>query len=48
VGYLDLGDALVLVPGGLQRLRTQLLDAISDDGWDRACSGFGEAELATE
>jgi len=48
VGYLDLGDAVVIVPGGTAVLRRTLLDAVTDDDWDRARAGFGDDELATE
>jgi len=48
VGYLDIGDAIVLVPGGVDRLRAALLDAVSDADWAAAREGFGDAELANE
>lgn len=48
VGYLDLGDAVVLVPGGVDRLRTALLDAVSEDVWESARSGFGDPDLADQ
>ena len=48
VGYLDLGDAVVIVPGGAAALRRTLLDAVSHDDWDHARTGFGDDELATE
>lgn len=48
VGYLDVGDAIVLVPGGLKRLRRALLEQLSDADWDRARRGFGDPDLATE
>jgi len=48
VGYLDLGDAIVLVPGGTARLRRELLDAVSAQDWDQARHGFGDDELANE
>ena len=48
VGYLDLGDAIILVPDGVDQLRTALLDAISDGDWHRARLGFGDPELANE
>jgi bifunctional DNA-binding transcriptional regulator/antitoxin component of YhaV-PrlF toxin-antitoxin module len=48
VGYLDVGDAVVLVPGGVEQLRAALLDAVSDADWDAARSGFGDPELANE
>lgn len=48
VGYLDLGDAMLLVPGGVDHLRRQILDAITPDVWADATTGFGDAELANE
>lgn len=48
LGYLDVGDAIVLVPGGVDRLRAALLDVVSDADWDAARSGFGDPELANE
>jgi hypothetical protein len=48
VGYLDLGDAVVIIPGGTDELRQQVLDAITDHDWDRARQGFGDHDLATE
>ena len=48
VGYLDLGDAVVIVPGGADAIRRELLAAVTDDDWDRARRGFGDPELASE
>ena len=48
VGYLDVGDAVVLVPGGVDRLRAALLDVVSDADWATARTGFGDPELANE
>ncbi len=48
VGYLDLGDAIVIVPGGVQALRRQVLGAVTDDDWHAARAGFGDDDLATE
>lgn len=48
VGYLDLGDAIVLVPGGTTSLRRMLLDSLTAADWDRARQGFGDDELANE
>ncbi|MGH9185507.1 MAG: AbrB/MazE/SpoVT family DNA-binding domain-containing protein [Acidimicrobiales bacterium] len=48
VGYLDIGDAVVIVPGGVERLRSALLAAISDADWEAARAGFGDPELANE
>lgn len=48
VGYLDLGDAIVIVPSGTAKLRRALLDSVSDQDWDQARRGFGDDELANE
>lgn len=48
VGYLDLGDALVLIPGGVNELRSSLLGAVEDDVWNAARQGFGDPDLASE
>ncbi|MCA1706279.1 MAG: AbrB/MazE/SpoVT family DNA-binding domain-containing protein [Actinobacteria bacterium] len=48
VGYLDLGDAIVLVPGGVDALRHQLLASLTDDDWNEARLGYGDVDLATE
>ncbi len=48
VGYLDLIDAIVIIPGGAKTLRRQLLEAVSKEDWGRARAGFGDDELATE
>jgi hypothetical protein len=48
VGYLDLGDALLVIPGGVEALRSDLLAAITEDHWAEAATGFGDLELATQ
>ena len=48
VGYLDIGDAIVLVPGGLDAVRRELLGAITDSDWSDARAGFGDPDLASE
>jgi len=48
VGYLDVGGAIVIVPGGLNQLRLVLLDAVSDIDWQAARAGFGDPDLANE
>jgi hypothetical protein len=45
VGWVDLGDSVLLVPGGLSELRKELLAAAD---WDSARSGFGDPELANQ
>jgi hypothetical protein len=45
IGWIDLGDAVLLVPGGIDELRRDLLAAAD---WDGARSGFGDPELANQ
>ncbi len=45
IGWVDLGDAMLLVPGGVGELRNALL-ARAD--WVAARSGFGDPELANQ
>lgn len=45
IGWLDLGDSVLLVPGGLKALRDELLAGAD---WDAARSGFGDPELANQ
>jgi bifunctional DNA-binding transcriptional regulator/antitoxin component of YhaV-PrlF toxin-antitoxin module len=48
VGFLDLGDAIVIVPGGTEAVRRRLLDAITSDDWQFARAGFGDDELTSQ
>ena len=48
VGYLDLGEAIVIIPGGTDNVRNKLLDAVTDEDWDLARKGFGDEDLAAE
>jgi bifunctional DNA-binding transcriptional regulator/antitoxin component of YhaV-PrlF toxin-antitoxin module len=45
VGWVDLGDSVLLIPGGVQELRAEVL-AHAD--WDGARSGFGDPDLANQ
>lgn len=45
IGWLDLGDSVLLVPGGLGALREELLAGAD---WDGAATGFGDPELANQ
>lgn len=45
VGWLDLGDSVLLIPGGLHQLRDELLQGAD---WREAPSGFGDPELANQ
>jgi hypothetical protein len=48
VGFLDVGDAVILVPGGVDDLRRRLFGAITDEDWARASGGFGDTDLANK
>jgi hypothetical protein len=48
LGYVDLGDAILIVPGGTMALRRQLLEAVTEDDWEDARTGFGDEDLSTE
>jgi len=48
IAYLDLGDAVLLLPGRIEELRAELLAAMTEDDWEQARQGFGDLELATE
>jgi len=45
LGWIDLGDAVLLIPGSVVELRKELL-ASAD--WESARSGFGDPELANQ
>ena len=45
IGWLDLGDSVLLIPGGVSRLRDEVL-ASAD--WDGARTGFGDPDLANQ
>jgi hypothetical protein len=48
VGWVDLGDVLLLVPGGVSGARAALLDQVDADDWAQAAAGFGDPELANQ
>jgi hypothetical protein len=45
LGWVDLGDAVLLIPGGVVELRKELLAAAD---WESAKAGFGDPELANQ
>lgn len=45
IGWIDLGDSILLIPGGVQQLRNEVL---AQADWDAARSGFGDRELANQ
>lgn len=48
VAYLDLGDAIVIVPGGTDEVRRGLLATVTHQDWALARLGFGDDELASQ
>jgi hypothetical protein len=48
VSYLDLGEAILIVPGGTAALRHRFLDAVTDDDWDRVRRGTEDGDLANQ
>ncbi len=48
LSYLDLGDAIVIVPGGADEMRRRLLASVTEADWEVARTGFGDDELANE
>ena len=48
VGYLDLGDVILIVPSGTVALRRVILDAVTQADWDHAYVGFGDDELTSQ
>jgi hypothetical protein len=45
VGWVDLGDAVLLVPGGASEFRKAFLAGAD---WDAARTGFGDPDLANQ
>lgn len=48
VGWVDLGEMLMLVPGGAAGARSALLNQLTDDDWAAAAAGFGDPDLANQ
>jgi AbrB family looped-hinge helix DNA binding protein len=48
VSYVDVGDAVILIPEGADALRRRLIDAVTDEEWQRARRRFGDADLVSE
>jgi hypothetical protein len=45
VGWVDLGDSVLLIPGGIDGLRQ---DVLASADWEGARAGFGDADLANQ
>ncbi len=48
VGYLDVGDAVILIPGGVDNLRHRLFEVLTEDDWTLARDGHGDPDLGNE
>ena len=48
IGFLDLGDVVILTSTGTDKIRRQLIDAVGDNDWAQARTGFGDDELSDE
>lgn len=48
VGWIDLGDAMLLFPGGIDRARSALLETLEESDWQEAAAGFGDPDLANQ
>jgi bifunctional DNA-binding transcriptional regulator/antitoxin component of YhaV-PrlF toxin-antitoxin module len=48
VGHVDLGEAVIIVPGGVETLRKELLAAVTEADWRAAADGFGDPEFADQ
>jgi len=48
VSFIDVGDAVVLIPEGVDELRDRLIDAVTADEWEQARRGFGDPDLVSE
>ncbi|WP_419919254.1 AbrB/MazE/SpoVT family DNA-binding domain-containing protein [Candidatus Poriferisocius sp.] len=47
VGCLDFGQGVLLVPGGIEGLRKEVMESVSDQDWEAAQDGFGDPDLAS-
>ncbi|WP_420623202.1 hypothetical protein [Candidatus Poriferisodalis sp.] len=48
VGFLDIGGAVLLVPGGVESMRGEILGLVGESEWEAARAGFGDPDLASE
>jgi hypothetical protein len=42
------GDAVILIPGGVDSLRRRLFEALTEEDWAHARDGHGDSGLANE
>jgi hypothetical protein len=48
VGYLDVGEAVILIPGSVENLRHRLFQALTEEDWAHVRDGRGNPDLANE
>jgi AbrB family looped-hinge helix DNA binding protein len=48
LSFIDVGDAVVLIPEGVDELRSRLIGAVTEDEWEQARRGFGDTDLVSE
>jgi AbrB family looped-hinge helix DNA binding protein len=48
VGYLDVGDAVILIPGGVDNLRHRIFEVLTEKDWAHARDGHEDPDLANE
>ena len=48
VGYLDVGEAIILIPGGVDNLRHRLFEALPEEDWAHTRDGHGDPDLANQ
>ena len=48
LSFIDVGDAVVLIPEGVDELRRRLIDAVTEHEWEQARRGFGDPDLVSE
>jgi bifunctional DNA-binding transcriptional regulator/antitoxin component of YhaV-PrlF toxin-antitoxin module len=49
VGFIDLGDAALILPGGIDAAKAELRRVLFDEGgYDAAIAGIGDPDLALQ
>jgi AbrB family looped-hinge helix DNA binding protein len=48
VSFIDVGDAVVLIPEGVAEVRHRLIESPSESDWEEARRGFGDPDLVSE
>lgn len=48
VAHIDLGDVVLILPGGVENARRHLLESVPAARWREARGGFGDSDLADQ